>query len=158
MSVDFQTRPTWRFCRLWLFAIIWVGFVAIAIWPGHADDPVLWMSYAPAKLHNLRSAGRPVLIHVVADWDTTSQMNKKVLFTSPEVLHELQEFRFGALEADYTDNDPEIKKLLRSHDRNSTPVLLIYPADSASPAIVLSDVVQEQRLIEALRSAGVPPR
>ena len=55
--------------------------------------------------------------------------------------------------ADWTDQSPTIKKALNDLGHNSIPVLAIWPAEGGEP-IVLSDVLRESQVLDALKQAG----
>ena len=59
--------------------------------------------------------------------------------------------------ADWTDRSPMIKQALNDLGYNSIPLLAIWPAGgSDDDVIILTDLLAESQVIEALEKAGPP--
>jgi thiol:disulfide interchange protein len=57
--------------------------------------------------------------------------------------------------ADWTDRSPGVKKAFNDLGCNSIPVLAIWPAQPPdSKPIVLTDLLSESQVLEALKNAG----
>ncbi len=67
----------------------------------------------------------------------------------------VQRNRVTPMLADWTDRSPAIKRTLNALGYNSIPQLVIYPAgDAKSRPKVLSDLLSERQVLEALDQAG----
>ena len=61
--------------------------------------------------------------------------------------------------ADWTDQSPTIKKALNDLGYNSIPLLAIWPAQPPEQkVIVLSDLLPESQVLDALKEAGPSKR
>jgi len=56
------------------------------------------------------------------------------------------------LKGDWTNNDPEITKLLNQFQRSGVPLYLVYPEGAAS-AEVLPQILLESTLLKAIKSS-----
>jgi thiol:disulfide interchange protein len=129
------------------------GMVNIAKQPAQEHEVAQgWESYSAARLKELRAKGTPVLIDVTARWCLICQANKKVLHAKP--VKELAE-RLGIvrMEADWTDGNAEIKTLLQQHQRDGVPLYLLYDNKADSPAQLLPQRLDEDKLLAAMQAA-----
>ena len=118
------------------------------------NDQLNWIDYSEPALVSLQSQGKTVLLDFSAKWCATCQVNYAVAINTPETRKVLDELGGVAMYADWTDQSDVIKNKLEELDSRSIPLLAIYPGGRPNQPIVLRDVVTQQQVIDALRSAG----
>ena len=112
------------------------------------SEPPRWENYSPQRLIELNQAGQPIFVNLTADWCITCLANERVAFTD-RFYKLLQDNKITYLKGDWTNNDPEITKLLNQFQRSGVPLYLVYPAGNGSPE-VLPQILLESTVIEAL--------
>jgi thiol:disulfide interchange protein DsbD len=112
------------------------------------SEPPRWENYSPQRLSELNQAGQPIFVNLTADWCITCLANERVAFTD-RFYKLLQDNKITYLKGDWTNNDPEITKLLNQFQRSGVPLYLVYPAGNGSPE-VLPQILLESTVIEAL--------
>lgn len=96
-----------------------------------------WQPYTPARLKELRSAGKPVFINFTAAWCISCLVNEKVALSQDAVIDAFKRGGITYLKGDWTNRDPEITRILAEFGRSGVPLYLYYPAGvSANPAIL----------------------
>ncbi|HYV26377.1 MAG TPA: thioredoxin family protein [Candidatus Eisenbacteria bacterium] len=120
------------------------------------DSPegIDWQPWSLAAVEKARSEGRPVFVDFTADWCVTCQANKKTSIEIPRVRAKLKEINAVALLADYTEEDDRITAELKKFGRAGVPLVLVYPKDPKSPAIVLPAVLTPGIVLDALSKAA----
>lgn len=112
------------------------------------EEP-LWQTYSPQLLSDLRSNGQAVFINLTADWCITCLVNEKVALGSDTFYQALAENNITYLKGDWTNNDPEITKLLNHYQRSGVPLYLMYPNGQGEPEI-LPQILLEPMIMEAI--------
>lgn len=112
------------------------------------EEP-LWQTYSPQLLSDLRSNGQAVFINLTADWCITCLVNEKVALGSGTFYQALAENNITYLKGDWTNNDPEITKLLNQYQRSGVPLYLMYPNGQGEPEI-LPQILLEPMIMEAI--------
>ena len=112
------------------------------------EEP-LWQTYSPQLLSDLRSNGQAVFINLTADWCITCLANEKVALGSDTFYQALAENNITYLKGDWTNNDPEITKLLNQYQRSGVPLYLMYPNGQGEPEI-LPQILLEPMIMEAI--------
>lgn len=81
----------------------------------------------------------------------------KTVFTLPgsdRVIRKFKELDIVPMEADLTEDDPEIWKYLHENfNRSNIPVTLIYPADKERPPIILPELLTQGIVLNAIEAA-----
>lgn len=136
-----------------------VLLLAVALgwgWPKPAaPEDVSWEPWSAERVAALRAEGRPIYVDFTARWCATCQVNKKVVFASPELRAWFREARVATLKADWTNADPAITAELARWGRSAVPFNLAYPAGGADvepralPEVLTPDIV--------LRALQAPP-
>lgn len=83
-------------------------------------------AWRPGLAEKLASEGRVVWVDFTARWCATCQVNKAVIFSSPEVRRLFAEHRIVALKADWTARDETISRELAKWNRYAVPFNLLY--------------------------------
>jgi DsbC/DsbD-like thiol-disulfide interchange protein/cytochrome c biogenesis protein CcdA len=122
----------------------WLG------WPrAAAPTDLVWEAWSPERVTELRAQGRTVYVDFTARWCATCQTNKKVVFSSAEVLATFADRNVVALKADWTNQDARITAELAKWNRSAIPFNLIYRADRPEPQ-VLPELLTPQIVLDAL--------
>ena len=104
-----------------------------------APDGVVWQPWSDEAVTHARAEGHPVLVDFTADWCVTCNAIVKPALERPEVKAKLKEVNAVALIADYTRFPPAITEELARFQRAGVPLVLVYPAETKAPAIILPD-------------------
>lgn len=122
--------------------VIQVMTAAIALYgiylgwpPAGGGDSLQWEVWSPERVEELQDEGVPVYVDFTARWCATCQTNKKVVFSSPEVLQAFAKKNVIALRADWTNHDPRIARVLVSYGRSAIPFNLLYLPGKPDPII-----------------------
>ncbi|MFA5119844.1 protein-disulfide reductase DsbD family protein [Zavarzinia sp.] len=106
-------------------------------------------AYSPARLAELRAAGKPVFVNLTAAWCITCLVNEKVALERPAVKKAMEETGTVYMVGDWTNRDPEISRLLTENGRSGVPLYLLFPAGSGAPR-VLPQLLTEGLVAEAI--------
>ena len=135
-------------------ALCLVGAITIPAWSITKEaEPARWEPYSKQRLSELRQAQKPVFVNLTADWCITCLANEKIAFTNA-FYQSLSENQVTYLKGDWTNNDPEITKLLNQFQRSGVPLYLVYPKGKDS-AEVLPQILIESTLIEAVERSNI---
>ena len=126
-----------------VLAVIGLGGGIALAWPSHDTQSALqggknddgWIAFSPAKIAELRAAGKPVFVDFTATWCITCQVNKRIALNRSEVVKRFQELGVVRMKADWTVKDPVITAALAEFGRNGVP-LYIYYAKSGAPQVL----------------------
>ncbi len=120
--------------------------------PGEKAIP--WEPYNEARLAQLQSEGRTVMVDFTAKWCVNCIVNYNVALNTEPTRQLLEELDAVPMLADWTDRSATIKKKLEELESRSIPLLAIYPGADPKKPIVLRDLVSQNAVLEALREAG----
>lgn len=102
-------------------------------------------------------AGKTVLVDITADWCVTCKTYEATAMNTAPVRELLARNGVVPLKADYTRQDPEVSRLLKSVGAGGVPVVAIYPAGRPQAPIVFRDGYTTGKIVEALQQAGPSP-
>ncbi|WP_164102020.1 protein-disulfide reductase DsbD family protein [Candidatus Laterigemmans baculatus] len=148
-------------------ATAWSGGLASAVLVGllafrmlvPGDEVLPWEPYSEPRLAQLQREGKTVMVDFTAKWCVNCIVNYNVAINTEETAELMRELDAVPLLADWTDHNEEIRAKLSELESNAIPVLAIYPAGRPGEPIVLRDLVSQEQVLDALRSAGAsePP-
>ena len=118
------------------------------------DKHLKWEVYSEARLKTLQEQGKTVMIDFTAKWCPNCITNKHVALDTEATNELMAELDAVPMLADWTDQNSEIRLKLDELKSESIPILAIYPGSKPSEPIVLRDLVSQQTVLKALRSAG----
>jgi len=132
-----------------LAALCLIGALTIPAWSITKEaEPARWEPYSQQRLGELRQAQKAVFVNLTADWCITCLANEKIAFTNA-FYQSLNDNQVTYLKGDWTNNDPEITKLLNQFQRSGVPLYLMYPSGD-SVAEVLPQILLESTLLKAI--------
>jgi thiol:disulfide interchange protein len=141
--------------------VAWCGGTAVAALVGVLAFTVLmqthkipWRPFSPSAVAQARAEGSTVMVDFTADWCPNCKLNSKLAIERDAVLELVKANHVEPLLADWSDKSPALKKTLNDLGCNSIPVLVIWPAQPDSKPIVLTDVLTESTVLDALKQAG----
>ncbi|MCJ2046539.1 thioredoxin family protein [Methylobacterium sp. J-078] len=107
-------------------------------------------AFTQARLDGLLAQGKPVFVNMTAAWCITCQVNERAALRSEAVQAGLKARGITYLKGDWTNQNPEITRLLERHGRSGVPLYLLY-AGSGEPA-VLPQILTPGLVLEALQA------
>lgn len=110
------------------------------------------VAYSPARLAELRKAGRPVFVDMTADWCVTCKANEHAVLDTDAFHALLAKTDAVYMKGDWTDVNPTIAAFLQQYNSPGVPLYVVFPRDGGPgrqlPTVLTSSVV-EQALTEA---------
>jgi thiol:disulfide interchange protein DsbD len=118
--------------------------------PSHPATPSdeEWQPYDAARVEELKSAGKPLLVNFTASWCLTCLVNERNAFADPAVQQVFRSKQVTLMKGDWTKRDPAITRALSQFGRAGVPLYVVYnarPGVSAPlvlPQILTAGVVQ----------------
>lgn len=124
---------------------------------GIAYDPdeevdMAYEPFAAARVAELRQAGTPVLVNMTAAWCITCLANEQTTLSTARVKEAMDQFGITYMKGDWTNQDPEISKVLDEFNRPSVPLYILYPGDPAAEPRILPQLLTPSIVIDAFAS------
>lgn len=117
-------------------------------------DIVKFEPFSVSALDKALADKKTVFIDFTAEWCLTCKVNERVAINKDAVRKKLDANGVVALKADWTNQDPEITLMLSKLGRSAVPTYVIFPGGDPTKPIVLSEIISEQQLLDALDRAG----
>ena len=92
--------------------------------------------FSEARLKELQTAGRPVLVDFTAAWCLTCIVNERVALSQPAVAEAIKARNVAYLKADWTNQNAEITGALHALGRDGVPLYVIYSGHGEAPKIL----------------------
>ncbi|MBX7197858.1 MAG: thioredoxin family protein [Rhodospirillaceae bacterium] len=92
--------------------------------------------FTAARLKELQTSGRPVLVNFTAAWCLTCIVNERVALSHAEVAEALKGRNVAYLKADWTNQNPEITATLHALGRDGVPLYVLYDGKGGAPKIL----------------------
>lgn len=106
-------------------------------------------AFTQARLDSLIAQRRPVFVNMTAAWCITCQVNERTALRTEAVEAAFRERGVIYLKGDWTNQNPEITRLLERHGRSGVPLYLLY-AGSDTPS-VLPQLLTQGAILDALK-------
>jgi thiol:disulfide interchange protein DsbD len=119
-----------------------------------SDSPVKWQKFSVQDLDKALSGHKTVLLDFTADWCLTCKYNEQTVLESGPVVAKITALNVVPMQADWTDGDPQVTKLLNKFNRSGVPLYVIFPADKPTEPIVLPEVIDQGMMLAKLDQAG----
>ncbi len=120
---------------------------SVAVSP--AGEALAGEPYTEARLAELRSQNRAVMVNLTAAWCITCLYNERVALSSTKVADAFKATNTAYLVGDWTNRNAEISKLLREHGREGVPLYLYFPA--GGEAKILPQMLTEETVVGTLK-------
>ncbi|CAM2936395.1 protein-disulfide reductase DsbD family protein [Rariglobus hedericola] len=131
-----------------LAAGTWLG------WPRPAaPTDIVWQPWSAEAVAKAVAENKTIYVDFTARWCFTCQTNKKVVFSSGEVLKTFREKEVVTLRADWTDEDPKITAELARWNRSAVPFNLIYLPGKPEP-VILPELLTPGIVLEAINQTN----
>jgi len=112
----------------------------------------MWEPWSEQSVKELIAAGKPVYIDYTAKWCPTCQFNKRV-YPAERLQALFKKHNIITVRADFTAEDPEIKKSFESLGKGAIPVNALYIPGRAEP-VILPELLTEDNVAAALEQIG----
>lgn len=113
-----------------------------------------WQEYHPGLAEALSEKGYTVYVDYTADWCPSCKFNTGTVLESDHIRSLMKELRVIPIEADFSGEDPDIRKDLDRFGHLSVPMNLLYPAGKPNEIIKLDVLLTKAAVESALRRAG----
>jgi thiol:disulfide interchange protein len=145
-GAPYRTLLSRRLAWAMTFAVL-----VLAVWLGYprTDTKSFWEPWSPETLERHLQAGNPVYVDFTARWCATCLVNKRVVFSSEEVLATFREHQVVALVADWTNRDDRITRELERYGRAAVPFNLVYRKGEREP-VILPELLTPGIVIDAV--------
>jgi thiol:disulfide interchange protein/DsbC/DsbD-like thiol-disulfide interchange protein len=144
-----------------ILAIIAIAALAVTLPQGRAVPSAQAAAdgierFTQARLDSLLSAHRPVFIDMTAAWCITCAVNEATSLNTKAVRAAMAERGVTYMKGDWTNQNPEITRLLEKHGRSGVPLYLLY-AGTGEPQ-VLPQILTEGTVLAALDAVPAASR
>ncbi|TGD92276.1 protein-disulfide reductase DsbD family protein [Methylobacterium nonmethylotrophicum] len=112
--------------------------------------------FTQARLDGLRTEGRSVFVNMTAAWCITCQVNERTAIATDDVRAAFKARNVAYLKGDWTNQNPEITRLLERHGRSGVPLYLLY--EGSAPPAVLPQILTKGLVLAELDRLKVPER
>lgn len=112
-----------------------------------------WEKFSPEKVAELKENGKPLFIDFTAAWCLTCQVNKKIVFSSDEVIDRFKSSGVVAVKADWTKRNPDITEALASYKRSGVPLYVVY--NEKGEFQILPEVLKPSIVLNAFDELGI---
>ncbi len=119
----------------------------------NSAEKTAWLPYSPTNLAHFRKQGRMVFLDFTAAWCLTCKANEKLVLDTKKIRTLFANEGIVAMKADYTHKDDHLTQILKSYQRASVPMYLVYPGQE--DAILLPEVITKAIVIDAVEKARV---
>ncbi|GJD95802.1 protein-disulfide reductase DsbD family protein [Methylobacterium iners] len=107
-------------------------------------------AFTQARLDMLLAERRPVFVNMTAAWCITCQVNERTALATDAVKAAFRERGVTYLKGDWTNQNPEITRLLERHGRSGVPLYLLY-SGAGEPTVLPQILTQGAVLAEIER-------
>ncbi|AWN52640.1 protein-disulfide reductase DsbD domain-containing protein [Methylobacterium sp. 17Sr1-1] len=114
--------------------------------------------FSQARLDALLAERRPVFVNMTAAWCITCQVNDRATLRAAAVREAFKAHDVAQLKGDWTNQNPEITRVLEANGRSGVPLYLLY--DGRGGVAVLPQILTEATVRDALAAlpTGTGPR
>lgn len=135
-----------------ILIIFGLGWVGDRLPKSAAEVDQLWQPFSQNRLAADLAEGKTVFLDVTADWCLTCKANKKFVLTRPPVAERLFHSDIVAMQADWTNPDPEIAAFLQKYGRYGIPFNAVF-GPGTQQGLVLPELLTPNLVLEALDEA-----
>ena len=106
-------------------------------------------AFSPARLAELRAAGKPVFVNMTAAWCVSCLVNERIALSRAPVQAAFAQGGIVYLKGDWTRQDPAITAYLRANGAVGVPLYVFYPAGN-KPALILPQILTPSIVLDAI--------
>jgi thiol:disulfide interchange protein/DsbC/DsbD-like thiol-disulfide interchange protein len=106
--------------------------------------------FSMERVDALRTSGKPVLVNMTAAWCITCLANEQTTLSTQRVQQALKDAGITYMKGDWTNQDPEISRVLDQFNRPSVPLYILYPGDARAEPMILPQLLTPAIVIEAI--------
>ncbi|WP_294131841.1 protein-disulfide reductase DsbD family protein [Pseudohongiella sp.] len=117
-----------------------------------ADYEASFEPFASARVTELRESGIPVLVNMTAAWCITCLANEQTTLNTQRVQQAMRDSGITYMKGDWTNQDPEISRVLDEFDRPSVPLYILYPGNSSAEPVILPQLLTPSIVLDAFAS------
>jgi len=140
------------------FSFVWtlpgIGSAPRQVKSHSSDSLIKWQRFTVQDLDKVISEHKTVLLDFTADWCLTCKYNEQTVLESAPVVEKIRALNVVPMQADFTNGDAQVTKLLNKFHRSGVPLYVIFPADKPTEPIVLPEVINQGMMLEKLDQAG----
>ena len=125
---------------------------AIASTDSFDDVESEFIPFSAQGVAELRASGTPVFVNMTAAWCITCLANEQTTLHTERVQNELKRLGIIYMKGDWTNQDPEISRVLDQFNRPSVPLYIFYPADPTAEPVLLPQILTPSIVIDALNN------
>ncbi|RZL10577.1 MAG: thiol:disulfide interchange protein [Rubrivivax sp.] len=114
-----------------------------------------WEPYTSQRLDELRAKGEPVFLNMTAAWCITCLVNERVALNKPSVAQAFEARGITYLKGDWTNQDPQITRLLADFGRSGVPLYVYYPKGPGAKPVVLPQILTAEVVVTTVTDAAV---
>ena len=124
-----------------------------AYWLGADRIKLPWEKFSTARLEELRNEGKTILVDFTADWCFTCKVNEATALDTSTTLKFVKKHKIVSLQADFTEQDPEIQHWLDLFGRKGVPLTVIFAPGRDKAIEIPEGVFTQATLLEKLQEA-----
>lgn len=106
-------------------------------------------SWSPQKVNDVLKHGKRVFVDFTASWCLTCQANKLAVLRTSEVQKAFKDNDFVVLEADWTNYDERITKVLEHFGRSGVPLYVVYEPNGSTE--ILPELLTQEIVLKAIK-------
>ena len=119
------------------FAVIMLVVTGFLIWTGNNQVIIEKKDFTTvAALEDITGGKNPVFLDVTAEWCITCKANEAGVLYTKGIQDLIEEKEVIYMVADWTNENPEITRLLEKYNRVGIPLYLYWPAGSSEAQIL----------------------
>ena len=115
--------------------------------------PKNWAVFDPTMIENHLATGKKVFVDVTADWCISCKVNKFLVLDTPVIKKLLNDKDMIAMQADWTQPDPQISAFLKKFMRYGIPFDVVYGSKFPNGK-VLPEILTKSSVISAIKNAN----
>lgn len=100
-----------------------------------------WETFSEERLAKFLGEKRSIYLDFTAAWCATCQVNKRIVFSSQEVLDLVKDKQITLMRADWTLSDPLITKALKRFGRSGVPFNVLYKQGDMNNPVVFPSLL-----------------
>jgi len=108
--------------------------------------------FSQIRVDELRASGSPVLVNMTAAWCITCLANENTTLNTRRVQQAMVDHGIVYMKGDWTNQDPEISRVLDEFNRPSVPLYILYPGDVNREPVLLPQILTPRLVIDAFAS------